>query len=50
MLDLSDPRSWTDLTNWTLVAVSFVAASILGLRSLIEKRVHRMAKVRSTLE
>jgi hypothetical protein len=38
MFDLSDPRSWTNFTNWLLVIVAFIAAGYIGFRLLREKR------------
>jgi hypothetical protein len=41
MFDLSDPHSWTYLTNWVLVAVAFVAAIYIGVGVLRERRARR---------
>jgi hypothetical protein len=48
MLEMSDPHSWTVFTNWVLVAVTFLAAGYIGIKSLIERRAQRCAKVPNT--
>ena len=37
MFELADPRSWTNFTNWVLVAVALVAAGYIGFGILREK-------------
>jgi hypothetical protein len=41
MFDLSDPRSWTNFTNWVLVAVALIAAGYIGFGVLRQKFAHR---------
>ncbi len=37
MFDLGDPRSWTNFTNWVLVAVALIAAGYIGFGILRQK-------------
>ncbi len=50
MFDLSNPRTWQDITNWILVLVAFIAAVYIGLGMYKEarRRVRRTEPARHT--